>query len=419
MNWPICIFEDSRLDTFLPLVHTRPVFELLCGCFTFVERIALLHPESQINLVVRDFLKPLCQNRYELSFINSIEFTQKTLFVNGRTFYSKALKAKALAAPENLIVFSGNDVAMIVADGAFLQEVLPFLRQRTLSKETLLVIARKHNNIEVIEENGCVSTSIWKLIERNGEQILSDLEFIDSLGVILSPLNHLIAISHEENVSIGKHCTISPFVHLDASKGPIIISNNVYIKSHVLIEGPVFIGSQTIIQPGFIRNNSSIGSHCRIGGEVEGSVFMPFSNKYHAGFIGHSYIGSWVNLGAMTTTSDLKNNYKSVTLSIDHSDIETGMQFLGSIIGDHTKLSIGSLLATGTIIGLGCNLAKPESFLPKSISNFTWLTGAETTTYELKRFIQTAEKVYARRQQVLDMHEQRLLEYLHEKTATN
>lgn len=192
-------------------------------------------------------------------------------------------------------------------------------------------------------------------------------------------------------------------------KGKVHASSVIYNKSSVQIDagaeveacavldarsGPIIIGKNTIIRPqSYLRGPLSIGQGCRIGGEVTHSIIMDFTNKGHYGFIGHSYIGSWVNLGAGTTNSNLKNNYGNVKVTLNGKEIDTGMQFLGCLIGDHVKTGIGTLINTGTVVGVGANVFGGK-LTPKAIPNFAWGEGQK---YDLDKFIDSAKKMMARR----------------------
>src|SRR5439155_18383601 len=132
--------------------------------------------------------------------------------------------------------------------------------------------------------------------------------------------------------------------------GPILIQENATVEPLAYVEGPAVIGERTLVKVGAkIRGGSSIGPVCKVGGEVEASIFQGYANKQHDGFVGHSYVGEWVNLGANTVTSDLKNTYGNVSVPLHGTPIDTGMRFVGTIIGDHSKTGICTALTTGTV----------------------------------------------------------------------
>jgi UDP-N-acetylglucosamine diphosphorylase / glucose-1-phosphate thymidylyltransferase / UDP-N-acetylgalactosamine diphosphorylase / glucosamine-1-phosphate N-acetyltransferase / galactosamine-1-phosphate N-acetyltransferase len=183
-------------------------------------------------------------------------------------------------------------------------------------------------------------------------------------------------------------------VIFDTRNGPIVLESGVEVRSGTRLEGPLWAGANTRLVGGAIRA-SAIGPWCSVSGEMATSVLLGYANKSHDGFVGHTVVGRWVNLGAGTTTSNLKNTYGPVRLDIDGATVETGLQFLGSLIGDHAKTAIGTLLGTGTVIGAGANVFDAVR-APKFVPPFSWGgAGSERTT--LDGFLKVAERVLHRR----------------------
>jgi UDP-N-acetylglucosamine diphosphorylase/glucosamine-1-phosphate N-acetyltransferase len=187
---------------------------------------------------------------------------------------------------------------------------------------------------------------------------------------------------------------VEPGVVFDVRHGAVVLDENAEVRSGTRLEGPVYAGPGAKLLGGFIRS-SVFGPECRVRGEIASSVFLGYANKAHEGFIGHSVVGHWVNLGAGTTTSNLKNTYGHVRLDVAESRIETGRLNLGALFGDHAKTAIGTMLATGTVVSAGANVfgaATP----PKYVAPFAWgCAGDERMTEE--GFLRTAERVMARR----------------------
>jgi len=187
---------------------------------------------------------------------------------------------------------------------------------------------------------------------------------------------------------------VEPGVVFDTRAGGIIIDEGAQVRSGARLEGPLYIGPQTIILGGDVRG-SVFGPQCRVRGEVSASVFHGYVNKAHDGFVGHSVVGAWVNLGAGTTTSNLKNTYGEIRLEPAGARIETGRMFLGSLIADHAKTAIGTMLGTGTIVGAGANVFGGTA--PKWIPPFAWgVAGTERVTEA--GFLEVAGRVFPRRQ---------------------
>jgi UDP-N-acetylglucosamine diphosphorylase / glucose-1-phosphate thymidylyltransferase / UDP-N-acetylgalactosamine diphosphorylase / glucosamine-1-phosphate N-acetyltransferase / galactosamine-1-phosphate N-acetyltransferase len=188
--------------------------------------------------------------------------------------------------------------------------------------------------------------------------------------------------------------SVEPGVVFDVRQGAVVLDAGVEVRHGARLEGPLYGGPGTKILGGFIRG-SSFGPECRVHGEIAASVFLGFANKSHDGFLGHSVVGQWVNLGAGTTTSNLKNTYGPVRLDIDGERIETGRLNLGTLFGDHAKTAIGTMLATGTVVGAGANVFGPAS-PPKWVRPFAWGTEGREVVSEAG-FLQTAERVMSRR----------------------
>ena len=187
---------------------------------------------------------------------------------------------------------------------------------------------------------------------------------------------------------------VEPGVVFDTRGGAIVLDEGATVRSGSRLEGPLYIGPHSIVMGGDLRG-SVIGPDCRVRGEVSGCIFQGYSNKAHEGFVGHSVLGAWVNLGAGTTTSNLKNTYGDVRLDIGATRIETGRQFLGSLIADHAKTAIGTMLGTGTIIGAGANVF--GGAVPKRVPPFAWgASGSERLTED--GFLTIAGRVFPRRQ---------------------
>ena len=215
-----------------------------------------------------------------------------------------------------------------------------------------------------------------------------------------------VAIENGDNIFLGNGSEVCAGSVLDARSGPIIIAGNSYIDIGALIQGPVYIGPDCRINPGAkVRKNVTLGPMCKIGGEIEDVIFQGYDNKQHDGFLGHSYLGEWVNLGANTNNSDLKNNYGSIRIQIEEDEIDTGLQFLGSIINDYVRTGISTMLNTGTVIGLGANVFG-AGFQAKYIPPFQWGTDNKT---ELDKFFKTIETIKNRRGKSLSEPEKILI----------
>lgn len=196
-----------------------------------------------------------------------------------------------------------------------------------------------------------------------------------------------------------RDAAVEPGVVFDVRGGPVVLESGAEVRAGTRLEGPLWVGANAQVLGGPVRA-SAIGPRTNVRGEVSHCVFLGFANKVHDGFVGHSVIGRWANLGAGTITSNLKNTYGRVRLDVAGTPLETGLQFLGSLIGDHAKTAIGTLLATGTVIGTGANVfdaVRPPKYVPP----FAWgATGNARVSRE--GFLKIAERVLPRRDVVLD-----------------
>ena len=217
----------------------------------------------------------------------------------------------------------------------------------------------------------------------------------------------------EHGVFVEEGAEIGPQVVLDASGGPILIRRGAAIAPFTHLVGPIAVGRGSQIL-GDRVGTSSIGDHCKVRGEFSNSIVLGHSNKGHAGFVGHSYLGRWVNLGALTATSNLKNTYGPVQLWTPSGVRGTGQQFLGTIFGDHAKTGIGTLLSTGTVVGAGANLFG-SNMPPKVVPPFAWGDGEPYDTYDVTRFLTVAERVMSRRHVELGDNTRKQLSEAHKK----
>jgi UDP-N-acetylglucosamine diphosphorylase/glucosamine-1-phosphate N-acetyltransferase len=213
------------------------------------------------------------------------------------------------------------------------------------------------------------------LILANPAQIEEDFRAAAQSGIAAEArVEEPCAIRGSRNdVYVGRGVKVHPMVVLDAENGPIYIDEGAEIHPFTRIEGPCYIGRDSVLFGAKCRAGNSIGPVCRVGGEVECSIIQGYSNKYHDGFLGHAFVGQWVNLGALTTNSDLKNDYSEVKVSLDgRTQVDTGSNKVGALIGDHAKTSIGTLLNTGAYVGPMSVLVSSGRLMPKFIPSFSW-----------------------------------------------
>lgn len=249
-----------------------------------------------------------------------------------------------------------------------------------------------------VELDGRTLGRLWELVAENPEQISADIAalFPDAAPAPLPPGAHRTG---PHPVILGEEVTVEPGVVLDTTAGPIWLDDGASVRAFTRLAGPAYVGPGTSILGGSLESCST-GAVCRIRGEFAESICLSYVNKAHDGHIGHAYLGSWVNLGAGTTNSDLKNNYGTIRLWTPGGEEDTGAIKLGCFLGDHVKTGIGLLLNTGTVVGAGSNLFG-GGMPPKYVPPFSWGTGDDLSAYRVDKFLEVAERAMARRKVAL------------------
>lgn len=254
----------------------------------------------------------------------------------------------------------------------------------------------------------------WRLIEWNAAFLASDLA--GQRSRLDGDIHRQAVLLEESRIVIEAGARVDALAVIDGRSGPVRIERGAWIVPHTALYGPCVVGRDTWLLSGLI-GASTFGPGCRIQGEVDACIFQGWSNKRHQGFVGHSWIGEWSNLGALTTTSDLKNNYGPVRVHGGGRELDTGVTKLGSMLGAHTKTSIGTLLSTGAMIGTGCNLFGGGVLSPKWLPPFSWWSGAGTVPYRWDAFLKTARTVFSRREREWTASDERILRDAFERSA--
>ncbi|MCC6548910.1 MAG: GlmU family protein [Ignavibacteriaceae bacterium] len=403
----ICIFEDIYYDRLEPLIYSRPAYDLVCGMNMLREKIARAYPGVRVSLHTRPYLDAFLKNKYPDITVNTIH-DDECLFVNGR-----------MLAPENLaeiipiddkvdkLYISGDNIAAARVSGSKLKEIKKSITD-LLSRSNFDSLPVEKVDIRFVDY-------CWDLISNNGAELLKDQMHIinkvrsEKKELIRGEVHPGVHMIERDNIFIAEGARILPGVVLDATNGPIVIDHNAVIYSNAVIEGSVYVGEFSQVKScSRIYESVSIGRVCKIGGELEHSIVHSLTNKQHAGFLGHAYLGSWVNIGADTNCSDLKNNYGSVKIYVNGEMVNSGQQFLGVIMGDHSKTSINTMINTGTVVGFSCNLFG-SGFPPKYIPSFSWGGSESMTTYDLERSLETAKRVMLRRNKIMSEPEEKLI----------
>ncbi|OQX82568.1 hypothetical protein B6D60_12000 [candidate division KSB1 bacterium 4484_87] len=402
----LIIFEDEFFDKLYPISYLRPVFELKCGTISLRERIEREFKNPDSFYFMRDYLVPVFSKKFGSNRVNQMSSLQgdDLLIVNGRLL---ALDIELASGEEGYFEIEGQ-LAFIFVKKENLDSSVSSLG------ELLKVMKSKLPNKTV---SATMIDFPWNLVQNNSRAIKADFDRLPDKG-IHGELSSQAAIVGDKNlIHIAEGASVRPFVTLDTTNGPIIIDKNAIIHPMTHIEGPNYTGENTYIFGGNIREGCSFGPVCRLHGEIEESIIHGYSNKHHDGFLGHAYLGEWVNLGAFTTNSDLKNDYSSVQLYVKGELTDSEDMKVGSFIGDHTKTSIGTIINTGAMIGVMSNVVGSGKLIPKFVPSFCWYLNDKVTKGRgMKKMIETSGKAMSRRGVEMTAEDEEMFRVVYELT---
>lgn len=414
----LIIFEDSKFSNFHPLTLSRPVFSLRCGIDTLGEKLIRRFPGYSPAFSCRTEVASLFANNSGFP-VNRIDYEpgDRLVFINARLKLGDKLAEELRTMTGNCIFHQDNLTAAVVIAQSLEKEPSPDIRFTGQGASEALGIEADMAAGEFEFHN-----YLWELVAANENEINLDYQarYADSdIGRMLDDarIDSGARILSDKNLYIAPGAEIGACAVIDNRRGPVVIDRDAVVGPLSYIEGPCYIGPKTGIYRGHIRGGCTFGPCCRVGGEVEGSIFQGYTNKYHDGFMGHAYLGSWVNLGAMTTNSDLKNNYKDISVSIDGRDIDTGLMKVGSFIGDHSKTGIGTLINTGVSIGFSCNIYGGTLVTSKEVPSFSWGDERGYDIYRLDKAVEVARTTMSRRDIRFTPDHEKLFSAIFEQTT--
>jgi UDP-N-acetylglucosamine diphosphorylase/glucosamine-1-phosphate N-acetyltransferase len=413
----VLIFEDDSYDSLYPLSTLRGVFEIKCGIFTLKEKIEnILGGKYEISLHCRTQLTKHLSEIFPDYSINCL-YNDDYLFLNGRVVFGDgSLKRIINKLPENSLVV--EDQTVIAAKIS--KKKISSLKSRiedTVNDNTLS--SKDFSELEIVNRKDIFSGNSdsfyvlifsWDVLKIFNETLSEELLYLLKKKRTVLKKFRGVSFINEKKIEISKGVNVYPNVVLDAGSGGIHIDEGTTIEPFSYVKGPVYIGKDCMVKSGTkLYGPCSIGKHSKVSGEISHSLFHSYVNKQHAGFFGHSYVGEFVNIGAETTTSNLKNNYSKIKVQFRGNIVNTGMQFLGSIVGDHTKLGINTLINTGTIIGVFSNIAG-GGFQHKEVKPFSWnIFGRSAANYDIEQAIDTARIVMKRRNMEMSLNLEKLI----------
>ena len=375
---------------FHPLTLSRPIWELRTGMTSLAEKLVARFGATDVACFVPDYMADACRTRTPWP-VND----PATLSGDDLLLLDPRLKADTLDLSP-----TGPSQVALDAEGQVLyarvaRVDLGALKTDDVGKFLAAARARLPNLTPSLPK----WEYVWDLMLANPEQLTADFAAAGRHGIEGAVESPSAIRGSAKDVYIAPGALVHPMVVIDASGGPVYIDADVEIHPFTRIVGPCYIGRGSRLYGAKCHEGNSIGPECRIGGEVECSVIQGYSNKYHDGFLGHAYVGEWVNLGALTTNSDLKNDYSTVEV-IMHGrlPINTGSNKVGCLIGDHTKTSIGTFLNTGAYVGGMALIMATGKPLQKFIPSFAWLLdGVVTKGFGKGKLYETARIVMSRR----------------------
>jgi UDP-N-acetylglucosamine diphosphorylase/glucosamine-1-phosphate N-acetyltransferase len=354
----VIIFEDAAVANLEPLALTRPAFDLRCGAGTLLQRQLAYCGQQEVSVIVRPALAELCRRAYPGLKVNEAVPTDDgaITLVNARWLPPRAERLDAGPAQVGLV---GEEVAYV----------------RLTPKRSAFDVGRLESQLAEWKRNlphrqvgGRLMSYPWDLIEHNAAALQEDAQ-LWRCDRNIGPQATVSVVGSSDDFLCQASARIEPHVLVDTTHGPVLVDRGAAVQAFSRLEGPCYVGPETQVFAARIRD-SSIGPQCRIGGEVEASIVQGNTNKYHDGFLGHSYLGEWVNFGAGTHTSDLRTDYGIITMPINGRSVDSGLMKVGAYVGDHTRTSIATLLNTGTVIGPFGLLIASGSLLPRLIPAF-------------------------------------------------
>lgn len=384
------LFDDNSRNTLLPLTYTRPVADIRVGILTIREKW-----EKRLNVKTSSLTENYLSEKYPCQFTDG---ATETVWINGAVI------------PNNGVV-----------------EEIKQLKQGQVLVHNGMVIAANTGDKKNFDYNRYTQvqsqsqtkklTHTWDIFSMNGEALQQDFDLITA-GRKSMPLSASNKVIKPENIFVEEGAKVECAI-LNASTGVIYVGKDAEIMEGTIVRGSLALCEHATLKLGTkIYGPTTLGPHCKVGGEVNNSVFLGYSNKAHDGFLGNSVIGEWCNLGADTNNSNLKNNYSEVKVwsYADEKYIGTGLTFCGLIMGDHSKCGINTMFNTGTVVGVNANIFG-AGFPEKHIPSFSWGGAGGFATYRLEDAFEVASRVYERRSLVFDETEKSVMGAVFENTA--
>jgi UDP-N-acetylglucosamine diphosphorylase/glucosamine-1-phosphate N-acetyltransferase len=383
----ICFYEDAGAPWLEPIALTRPAFALWCGAERLFERQRRQFAASEVGFWVRPMLAEVWKLDQPGHPVNDADWarSQPTVWINGRW----------LPGPYSRIELGTPHVGVVNELVAYL--VLP-AGECPGDDDIDDWIGHWRDRLPACTVGGTMVTYLWDAVDQNGAMLKRDVDWFRAAHSMQSLSPHVAVQGPLDQFIAAEDAAIEPFVSADTRGGPVLIDRGAIVHSFSRLEGPCYVGKNSMIVGAKLRAGSTIGPWCKIGGEVEASIVQGYSNKYHEGFLGHSYVGEWVNLAAGTQTSDLRNDYDKIKVNVNGKRVATGLNKIGSYIGDHAKTGLAALLNTGSSIGAFAHVLPAGTLLPNAIPSYCQVHHGQIQEFwDLRKTFVTAARVMQRR----------------------
>ena len=384
------LFDSDVRSSLLPFTYTRPVADIRIGILTIREKW-----EKFLGFTTTSITEEYLENKYPMVELD------KNILINASFLPTKNLVKQVSNLSNNQAIFKDEQVIAFFTSDT--QEHVDFDSYEQLEfKEEVLQIK-----------------NTWDIFSLNDKAIQADFDLLTE-GRTSQPIPVGVHAIQKQNIFIEQGATLS-YSSLNASKGPIYIGKDSEIMEGSLVRGPFALGENSILKMGTkVYGATTVGPFCKVGGEINNSVLFGYSSKGHEGFLGNSVLGEWCNIGADSNTSNLKNNYAEVKLWNYQEErfTNTGLQFCGLMMGDHSKCGINTMFNTGTVIGVSANVFG-SGFPRNFVSSFSWGGAAGFTTYQIKKVFEVAKVVMERRGIELTETDKKILLHVFDETSKN
>jgi len=381
------LFDSFGRDSLLPFTFTRPVADIRVGILTIREKWEF-YLKSATSSLTQQYLNPKFPIRKE----------KDNLLINGSVFPTTRLVQKIAELNPGQILAKGEIIIAMRVEESQIDDFASQEIDSTIEWEEEMV---------KLNEN-------WEIFSFNPTAIVDDFKLITA-GRKSKPLSKTNFVTGDPKLIFLEEGARSEFAFLNTTDGPIYIGKEAEIMEGSKVRGPFALCEHAHLKmDAKIYGGTTVGPYSKVGGEVSNSVIFGYTNKGHDGFLGNSVLGEWCNLGADTNTSNLKNTYDIVRLwSYDkESFVNTGLQFCGLIMGDHSKSGINTMFNTGTVVGVSCNLYG-AGFQRNFVPSFSWGSPSRMKSYNFTKAVQVAEAVYKRRNKEFDQKEKDIFEFLY------